>query len=111
MDHCVNLLLVEKLCYSRIVAAVDLVERDVIPSCDLLYAVEACQVAVRHVVCNDNVITRCNEFYSHMTAYIAGTAGNKYCLCHSSLNKISHKDMDNSLTLYGKCVIFVKQSL
>ena len=110
MDHCVDLLLVEEPAYSCIVTAVDLVERDVIPSCDFLYAVEACQVAVRHVVCNDHFVTRCNEFYSHMTADIAGTAGNKYCLCHSSLNKISHKDMDNSLTLYGKCVIFVMAS-
>ena len=46
MDDSVNLMLAEKLIYRSIVAAVDLIERDVITTCDLLYTFKTSHVTV-----------------------------------------------------------------
>ena len=82
MNNSINLLLGKELIYSIIVTTIDLTERNIITTGDLLYTFKTCHVAVRHIVSNYNFIACCYKFDSHMTADITGTTGYKNFLCH-----------------------------
>ena len=59
MNHSVNLLLSKKLIYSSIITAIDLIERNVITTSDLLDSFKTCHVTIRHIVSNDDFIACC----------------------------------------------------
>ena len=46
MNHCVNLFLLKKILNRLLVTAIDLIERDILPSGNLLNSIEASHIAV-----------------------------------------------------------------
>ena len=83
MNNCINLFLLKQSLDSRLIAAIDLIERDILPSGDCLYTIESCHVASRHIICHNDLIARSDEFDCHVTADVAGTTRNQNFLCHS----------------------------
>ena len=74
MNDSINLMFPENFSNRSVVTAICLIKRDVVPSCDLLHTIEAGHVAVGQIVRNNNIISRRNQFDSHMTADIPCTS-------------------------------------
>ena len=82
MYDCIYATLCEESVNGSIVAAINLIERNIVTTCDLLYALKACHVTIGHIVSDYDLIARSDKLDSDMAADIAGTAGNKNSLCH-----------------------------
>ena len=57
-------------------------QREVFPSGDLLYALEAGTVAVGEIVGHNHIVARCQQFHRYVAPYKTGAAGYQYRLIH-----------------------------
>ena len=85
MDDCINLIISKKLLHQSGVTAVDLLERNVIPSGNLLDSLETCHVAIGQVISHNDIKTSLDQLDRNMTADISGATRNKDSLCHNHL--------------------------
>lgn len=82
MDHCIYPEFREKPVYRRILAAVYLLKRYVLPSRNLLDSLETCKVTIGKIVGNDDIIAGLDQLHSHMAADISGAAGDQNSFIH-----------------------------
>ena len=82
VDDRVYVVLCEKAVYSLRITEIHLDERYVILARDLLYSFEAGEIAVGHVVGNDDVVAGLYQFNGDMAADESGSARDQYAFCH-----------------------------
>ena len=74
MDYGIYPVFFENHIHGLLVAAVYLLERDIIPACDFLHTFETCKVAVGKIVGDHYIIAGFYQLYCNMAADIPGAA-------------------------------------
>ena len=82
MDYSINLVFRKEFLHGRSVAEVHFYKKGLVAEYGT-YSFVIGGVTIGHIVGNDHVISRLDEFDCYVTAYKAGAAGYKYCFFHN----------------------------